>query len=101
MSSGRGTRSRVRRTVGRPLVNEKDRRLLHWCRERDVEGVWIRWCSNVAWVADGADVHCDEHSELGVASCLWTPARKRLLTDTIEAARMVSEEFSDEWEVVA
>jgi Xaa-Pro aminopeptidase len=82
-------------------VNEKDRRLLHWCRERDVEGVWIRRRANVAWVADGADVHCDEQSELGVASCLWTPARKRVLTDAIEAPRMMTEEFGEDWEVLA
>ena len=80
-------------------MNEKDERLARFCRERGVDGVWIRRRANVAWAADGADVHCDASSQLGVASLLWTPQRKLVLCDVIEAARMRAEEFGDGWEV--
>lgn len=63
------------------------------------EGVWLRRRANIAWITDGADVHCDLASELGVASVVWTPTDKIVFTDDIECARLVAEEFPDEWEV--
>jgi Xaa-Pro aminopeptidase len=62
-------------------------------------GVWLRRRANIAWITDGADVHCDLSSELGVASVLWTPTALTVLTDDIELPRLAAEEFSDEWEV--
>jgi antitoxin VapB len=44
-------------------------------------------------------------TSLGIAAAVWTPSRKVILTDNIEAARLVEEEFAGagrgEWEVVA
>jgi Xaa-Pro aminopeptidase len=74
------------------VESAKRERLLALCRERGADGVWIRRRANVAWAADGADVHCDLSSELGVASILWTPERCTLRTDTIEAQRLTAEE---------
>lgn len=68
------------------------------CRERGIEGVWLRRRANVAWITDGADVHCNAASELGVASVLWTPRCKTVLCDGIEAPRLRAEEFGSEWE---
>jgi Xaa-Pro aminopeptidase len=82
-------------------MHEKDRRLLEYCARRACEGLWLRRRSNIAWAADGADVHCDSSSALGVASIVWTPARKRVLTNDIEAARLAREEFGPEWEIQA
>lgn len=62
-------------------------------------GVWLRRRANIAWITDGADVHCDLASELGVASVVWTPTSRVVLTDDIEAARLAAEEFPAEWEV--
>jgi len=80
-------------------MTEKGARLLRLCRERGVDGVWIRRRANVAWATDGADVRCNAASELGVASLLWTPERKVVLCDDIEAPRMRAEELGTEWEV--
>jgi antitoxin VapB len=82
-------------------MNEKDRRLERFCRERGVEGVWIRRRSNIAWATDGADVHVNAASELGIASLQWTPTQKLVLTDGIEAPRLRAEEPLDGWEIVA
>src|SRR5256885_7761276 len=74
-------------------------RLARFCARKRVEGVWLRRRANIAWVADGADVHCDLFSELGVASVLWTPSARVVLTDDIEAARLAAEEFGSGFEV--
>jgi Xaa-Pro aminopeptidase len=80
-------------------MNAKDERLASFCRERAVDGVWIRRRANIAWATDGADVHCNAASELGVASLLWTPERKLVLCDNIEGPRMRAEEFFGDWEI--
>lgn len=82
-------------------MNEKDQRLLDFCRAADVDGVWLRRRANIAWITDGADVHCDTATQLGVASVVWTPQRKIVLTDNIEAARLREEEFDRSWEIRA
>ena len=82
-------------------MNEKDRRLADFCRQGGFEGVWLRRRSNVAWATDGADVHVDASSSRGVASVLWTPQRKRILTNNIEAARLAAEEPLAGWEIEA
>lgn len=81
-------------------MNDKDLRLAGLCRRLGVEGVWMRRRANVAWITDGADVHCDAGSELGVASVLWSPKRKQVWCDTIEAPRLRAEEFGADWELV-
>jgi hypothetical protein len=83
----------------RPM-NDKDRRLAAFCQEHGYDGVHLRRRSNIAWASDGADVHCDASTSLGVASLLWTPLRKLVITDVIEAARLREEEFGPEWEIV-
>jgi Xaa-Pro aminopeptidase len=79
-------------------MNEKDRRLHAWCQERGLRGVYLRRRANVAWLA-GADVHVDSGSPLGVASIRWSPKERTVLTDTIESARLVEEEFGREWRI--
>ena len=82
-------------------MSEKDRRLSIWAAERKLDGVHLRRRCNIAWITDGADVHCDAASSLGIASVVWTPHAKVVLTDDIEAARLLDEELSSEWEVRA
>jgi Xaa-Pro aminopeptidase len=86
-------------------MNEKDARLAEFCSQGGWDGVVIRRRSNIAWVTDGVDVHCDLFTSLGVAAALWTPGRKAILTDNIEAARLAEEEFGagsgrEDWEIV-
>lgn len=81
-------------------MNEKDSRLAGFCAARSVDGVVVRRRSNMAWITDGADFHCDTASSLGVATLVWTPARKVVLTDVIEAPRLRAEEPLADWEIL-
>jgi Xaa-Pro dipeptidase len=82
-------------------VKTKEARLAALCRELDVDGVHITRRANIEWIADGADVHCDLFQERGVAELIWTPARRIVLTDNIEAARLRQEEFGQDFEISA
>ncbi len=82
-------------------MNEKEARLAAFCKRGGYEGVWLRRRTNIAWLTDGADVHVDGSSSTGVASLLWTPRKKVVLTTNIEARRLADEEFGSEWEVRA
>jgi antitoxin VapB len=76
---------------------EKSRRLRGFCRKLGRAGVLLRRRSNIAWITDGADVHCDTGQATGVAAVLWTPRRRVVLTNTIEAPRLRAEEFGKGW----
>ncbi len=80
-------------------MTEKERRLAAWCKERGVDGVWLKRRTNIAWLSDGADVHVDAASTTGVGSIVWTPRRKIVLTSNIEKPRLGDEEFGDGWEI--
>lgn len=82
------------------MATTKDDRLAAWCREHEVDGVRLRRRANVAWVADGADVHVDSGKAEGIAEVLWTPQRKYVFTDNIETTRLATEEFGDDWDIV-
>ncbi|MBV8880204.1 MAG: M24 family metallopeptidase [Planctomycetaceae bacterium] len=81
-------------------MNEKELRLAAWCKANRVEGVWLRRRTNIAWLTDGADVHVDAGSTTGVASLVWTPRKKVVLTNNIEAPRLRDEEFHG-WDIQA
>jgi Xaa-Pro aminopeptidase len=81
-------------------VNEKELRLAAWCKANGFDGVWLKRRTNIAWLTDGADVHVDAASTTGVASVLWTPRKKVVLTSNIEAPRLRDEEFQG-WEIRA
>lgn len=81
-------------------MGEKDRRLAEFCGREGVDGVSLRRRSNIAWVTDGADTHIDLSDRRGIAEVVWTPKRKVVITDNIEAGRLRAEEFGSEWEVV-
>jgi hypothetical protein len=78
-------------------VNEKERRLAAFCKKNGYEGVWLRRRTNIAWLTDGADVHVDSSSTTGIASIVWTPRKKIVLTSNIESPRLADEEFGGEW----
>ncbi len=82
-------------------MNEKEARLAEFCKRGGYDGVWLRRRSNIAWLTDGADVHVDSSSSTGVASLLWTPRKKVVLTTNIEARRLADEEFGSDWDVQA
>lgn len=81
------------------MPTEKELRLAEYCRRHKVDGVWLRRRTNIAWLTDGAHIHVDGSSSTGIASLLWTPRRKVVLTTNIEAPRVAAEEFGGEWEI--
>jgi antitoxin VapB len=85
-------------------MSEKDDRLAEFCARNGLGGVHLRRRSNIAWITDGADTHVDLSDRLGIAEVIWTPppnARRIVLTDNIEGARLAAEEFGSGWEVRA
>ncbi len=80
---------------------QKDTRLKAWCAATGHDGIHLRTRANVAWITGGSDVCVDRASPLGVASVLWTPHEKVVLTDTIEARRLLDEEVPSGFSISA
>jgi Xaa-Pro aminopeptidase len=80
-------------------MNAKEKRLAAFLKQRGYEGAWLKRRTNIAWLTDGADVHVDSSSSTGIASVLWTPRKKVVFCDNIEARRLRDEEFGSGWEV--
>jgi Xaa-Pro aminopeptidase len=80
-----------------PAPQEK---LAAFCRGRNYDGALLRRRSSIAWLTGGADTHIDLGSPLGIATVVWTPRKKTVHTDIIEAARLRAEEFSADWEII-
>ncbi len=78
---------------------EKEARLAAFLAARGAEAVLITDRANIAWLTNGADVHCDLFGASGVAQLLWSPQQRLVLTSNIEAARLVDEEFGEAWTV--
>jgi Xaa-Pro dipeptidase len=78
-------------------MSYKDDRLLDLCRTRGWDGVVIHRRCNIAWLAQGADTHCNLFSDTGVARLLWTPRRKVVLCDNVDGPRLLAEEFGPDW----
>jgi antitoxin VapB len=79
-------------------MNEKETRLAQFCHSRGVEGVILRRRSNIAWLTEGADTHIDLSSRLAFGTVVWTPSKKTVYADVIEAPRLRVEEFGSDWE---
>jgi Xaa-Pro aminopeptidase len=78
---------------------EKEARLAAFLAQRGAEAVLLTDRANIAWLANGADVHCDLFGASGVAQLLWSPQQRLVLTSNIEAARLAEEEFGDAWSI--
>lgn len=82
-------------------MTQKEERLAAYCKTHGYDGALLRKRANIAWLTDGADTHVDGANALGIATILWTPARKTVYTNNIEAARLHDEEFARDWEIHA
>ena len=78
---------------------EKEARLAAFLAQRGAEAVLLTDRANIAWLTNGADVHCDLFGASGVAQLLWSPQQRLVLTSNIEAARLAEEEFGDAWSI--
>jgi Xaa-Pro aminopeptidase len=70
---------------------------------RGLDGLLLRRVSSFAWITCGATSFVVSASTEGVASLLITPKKRYLITNNIEAPRLVAEEALDgqEWEIIA
>ncbi len=84
-----------------PERAEKLSRLRAVMALRGVTAAHLARADSVAWFTGGARVYVDTSSERGVGSILVTPTASYLLTDNIEAPRLVAEEPLGGFSVVA
>jgi len=75
-------------------LQEKMRRVREFLRERNYDALLLSKQSNFAWFTGGGDSHVVIADSLGVASLVILPDKKYLLTDNIEAGRILEEELS-------
>lgn len=59
-----------------------------------LDGILLARTENIAWAAGGARAHIVLAQETGVGALLYDGAGLRLITNTIEAGRLLDEEFS-------
>lgn len=84
------------------LSADKHERLRAFLANTKCAGTLLTRRANIAWITDGADVHVDAGSALGIALLHWTPTRRLIFNDDIEAGRLRADELPDpeEWEIV-
>ena len=70
----------------------KRQRLNQLLQEHKADALWLRRNANIAWLTDGARSYIDTSTEQAVASLLLTPRGDVVLTNNIEADRLVHEE---------
>ena len=78
-------------TTSNTELNLKLDRIRHLLDETDLDGILLRRTDNFAWATCGADSHINTADSMGVASLLITKANHLLITNNIEAARLMQE----------
>jgi Xaa-Pro dipeptidase len=73
---------------------EKQRRVLRFLAERQLDGVWLARRDNFAWYTGGGDSHVIEDYTHGEAGLLILREVSYLITNNIEAQRMIEEEVA-------
>lgn len=76
-------------------VQIKYDRILQYLENNQLDGVLLSSVANFAWFTAGGDSHVENHSKIGVASLLITKSKRFLLTNNIEAERIVTEQLKD------
>jgi Xaa-Pro aminopeptidase len=73
-------------------VKIKEERLLAMMQREELDAVVITNQNNFAWLTGGGDNHVVTAAERGVASIVFTPNGKYIVTTNIEAGRIMTEE---------
>lgn len=79
-------------TASNTEVNLKLERIRHLLDESDLNGILLRRSDNFAWATCGADSHINTANSMGIASLLITHTNHSLVTNNIEAARLMQEQ---------
>lgn len=70
-------------------------RLDQYLRDETLESVWFAEPNSFAWLTAGGNNVVDRDSSIGIAAAGYDGSRVRVVTDTIEAARLADEELAD------
>lgn len=81
--------------IKRSEVQEKTNRVVQYLERNQLDGVLLASVANFAWLTAGGDSHVENHSKQGVASLLYSKSKRFLLTNNIEAERLVAEQLTD------
>lgn len=73
----------------------KYNRIVHYLENNHLDGVLLSSVANFAWLTAGGDSHVENHSKIGIVSLLFTKSKRFLLTNNIEAERIISEQLID------
>ncbi len=73
-------------------LNVKLGRLQALLIERNLDALWLRQSSNFVWATCGASSYIDRADSMGIASLLITRTDRFVLTNNIEAVRLMEEE---------
>jgi Xaa-Pro dipeptidase len=77
----------------RTEVGIKHDRIRKYLFSNEIEGVLLSSVANFSWLTAGGDSHVENHNKFGVASLLVTDTKKYVLTNNIEADRLLTEEL--------
>ena len=76
-------------------VQLKINRVVSYLENNPLDGVLLSSVANFAWLTAGGDSHVENHSKVGVASLLISKSKRFLLTNNIEADRLITEQLVD------
>src|SRR5438477_6977671 len=75
---------------------EKDHRVLGFLDEHGLDGVLLGSLANFAWITGGRTNRVGAATEIGPAALLVTRHGRFLVTDEVEAPRLLDEELADQ-----
>ncbi|MFQ5857293.1 MAG: M24 family metallopeptidase [Anaerolineae bacterium] len=73
-------------------LESKDTRVQALLDDQGLDALLLSRVSSFAWVTGGAASYVNTATDIGAATVLWTPHRKYVITDNIEAPRLRAEE---------
>ncbi|MCJ7774352.1 MAG: M24 family metallopeptidase [Desulfobacterales bacterium] len=74
-------------------VGIKHERIRKYLKTKVIDGVLLSSVANFSWLTAGGDSHVENHSKYGVALLLVTDKNKYVITNNIEADRLLTEEL--------
>jgi len=75
-------------------VQTKHSRVRHYLEQEELDGVCLTSVANFSWITAGGDSHVENSSKIGIASILVTEKEKFILTNNIEANRLLREQLT-------
>lgn len=91
----------INQTTSNTELNFKLERIRHLLDASNLDGILLRRTDNFAWATCGADSHINIANSMGAASLLITQTDRSLVTNNIEATRLMHEQdlVGQGWEV--